>query len=59
MNYDTTAWCFDCRRPRPVDEMSFISPNRHRKVCAECRDRIREKRREAIKNRKERDEVSA
>jgi len=42
MNYDTVSFCFECKRPRPTEDMGFVSAtNKHRKACSDCRERIR------------------
>ena len=53
MNYSlATAYCFECGRCRPVAEMDFVSANKKRKACADCRERIEREREKAKKRAK-------
>ena len=36
------GWCFECKRTVLREEMVFASANRHRKVCPDCFERIRQ-----------------
>ena len=47
MNYDPVSFCFECRRSRPTEDMGFVSGNKYRKACSDCRERIREHRKRA------------
>lgn len=40
MNYDPWEFCFECHRIRPKHSMGWASPNKKRRACDECIDRI-------------------
>ena len=41
MNYDPISFCFEGKHFAPTESMGYVSANKYRKACSECRERIR------------------